>query len=287
MHPDRPDWRRLDVWYPRDGNRSVTELWLRYDVGSDAQGWFFEFDAAADAVVGVVDPIGEEGPATHRCTTCGVWWRRWLGYAGINDNPFGDDEPVAESWSCLGNACAVCDNAEPSDGVRVLEELAAVDVRDERLNRWGDVRLVEVLREGDDSVVGDGGDPSGLDWLLRQGIAPGQPFRVRITAWWSGGSRSSYEGDHDGPDCHYAVEVLERGEAPADVAADLLHAWWPSFDRWADSDTQAQWRLNNPGYATAAEVLLGQGTKRPTTPTPPEGDVLRMDIWLHGTMVHR
>ena len=59
------------------------------------------------------------------------------------------------------------------------------------------------------------------DWLLREGIAPGQPFLVRFHSFAA--AAPDYYGGYDGEDWDH--EILARGPAPENVLAEIERVW--------------------------------------------------------------
>ena len=82
---------------------------------------------------------------------------------------------------------------------------------------WADALYIE-------DASGDGA----RDWLLRQGIAPGQPFLVRFFGFRP--ATPDYWGEYDGEDWSY--EILARGPAPEDGdAAEIIAEAWAIAER--------------------------------------------------------
>jgi hypothetical protein len=77
-------------------------------------------------------------------------------------------------------------------------------------------------------IQGGGDDDVGLDWLLREGILPGQAFCVEFTPHWSGPDYWTGETDLD-----IDVDIVARDRdrrSPAE-AADLLEWAWALHER--------------------------------------------------------
>jgi hypothetical protein len=81
----------------------------------------------------------------------------------------------------------------------------------------------EVLRLGMDMAVwplDDTGEEGPLDFLLRKGIAPGQPFLVRFFGHTSWGP--DFGGDYDE---EWSCEVIALGPPPPNVIEEIEQAW--------------------------------------------------------------
>lgn len=91
----------------------------------------------------------------------------------------------------------------------------------------------EISNSGLDGVVlqderwGAKDDPP-LEWILRRGIAPFQPFCVRIHAEWTG--PDYWTGEYD---CEYDVELVsvEHWDIDPKALADMLEWAWALKER--------------------------------------------------------
>ncbi len=93
-------------------------------------------------------------------------------------------------------------------------EIADWLVYEEDCTGWRDIII------GSDVPCGEGDDDGALDWLIQNGIAPGQDFCVEFTPHYS---RPDYETGE--VDLDIDVEVIARGFAPANIAERIEVAY--------------------------------------------------------------
>lgn len=87
---------------------------------------------------------------------------------------------------------------------------------------------------GIESAILEGDDDESLDWLLREGILPGQPFCVELTP--------HYSTDYWTNECDIEIDVTIVGTKPHPTvktplkAADLLERAWALKERTASGE---------------------------------------------------
>jgi hypothetical protein len=82
---------------------------------------------------------------------------------------------------------------------------------------WGEVLHSGISR--DEWPSDDTGEEGPLDFLLRKGIAPGQPFLMRF---FGHSSSCDYWGDYDE---EWSCEVIAVGPPPPNVIEEIEQAW--------------------------------------------------------------
>lgn len=187
--------------------RDESRIWLAFEVQCDhdesgQEVWSLEFEGCG------IDPWSDHREARREVKVAAENVRREAENARLDELQAGKEPPAGSHYIRYARVEA-----------HEYHERTWVDYMREEVG-WADMLASGIDQNG--WPIGDRHEEGPLDFLLRHGIAPGQPFLVRFFGF-SAGRYDAYNGDYDGPD--YACEIIAVGPPPANVLEEIERAW--------------------------------------------------------------